>query len=382
MDSEQLAAIRDISGAATRLHNAVTPNFPQHILDDLNKVLNNLETYRNLDHSLINVLSDLSENEDHLQCYNDRQYPEIAKNISNSYVIYFKNAGIFKVYSPDELSILQGHLRTRPPLKNTNEIYEVVNKESPQKIIIIIDGLIENELNKIKDYVYAFFKAYNCELDKEKDVISYKNPVTNNLEILVNGIYANNYNDKKQFVEKLLSYIEAEERKKGKISLDLDKINHHKYSDIPGADMIIIPEKRQNISTALSQILQYATTQNYNSPGGITINIHNNGDGVIAIGNDNNVSNSNTENKIATVKNNEIQTFVNYIKSSSPSWYTEGKYISIGLLHKYFGKITKSRMSCSIFSKKCRGVLFEKAISNTIDGKSVRQVILWNIADL
>lgn len=383
MDHQQISQIQNFSNAATQILDSDVQSYPQHILDDMAALLNKIETYENLDHSLIHVLKDLSENEDHLQCYDDIQYPDIAKNINNSYVIYFKNAGIFKVYSPEELNTLQGHLRTRPPLKNTNEIYEIVSKESPQKIIIIIDGTIENELNKIKDYVYAFFKTYNGELDRDKDVISYKNPVTNNLEILVNGIYANNYNDKKQFVEKLLSYIEVEERKKGKISLDLDKIKHHKYSEIPGADMIIIPEKRQNISTVISQILQYATTpQNYNSSNvGITINIHNNGDGIIAIGNDNNVTTKNIS-TAASLKKNDIQIFVDYIKSSHPSWYKEEEYVDISYLHRHFMKITKSKISCGMFSKKCKGILFGKSVVNTVDGKSVRQVMLRNIEDL
>lgn len=378
MDTETLA---DFDGLNNIVERARGRNLPQHVLNALEIAFAEVNSYRNLDHDLIKVLNDLKE-EDNITCYTDRQYSEVANNLDNSYVIYFKNAGMFKVYDPDELNTLQNQLNTRRPLRNTNEIYEVVGKEQPQKIIIIIDGSIDNELNKIKDYVYTFFKGYNGELDKEKDVISYRNPVTNNLEILVNGIYANNYDDKKKAIETLLKYIEAEERKKGKISLDLDKINHHKYSDIPGADMFIIPEKRINVSTSLQSIfMQHVSTLQDCKPlsGGITINIHN--DGVLAIGNDNVVSGS-TTNVVKASKKDDIQAFVNYVKTNKPSWYKEGEYVTISDFHRQFLKITKSKITCSIFSKKCKDIFFSKSVNNTIDGVSARRIMLWKISDL
>lgn len=95
-----------------------------------------------------------------------------------------------------------------------------------------------------------------------------------------------------------------------------------------------------------------------------------------------NINNDYGNKKAILNEYDDIQTFIDYIKLEHPSWYTEEEYIDISHLHRHFIKITKSKISCGMFSKKCKGILFGKSVVNTVEGKSVRQVVLWKINDL
>lgn len=352
--------------------------YPEYLIDNLIKVQLETQAYKGLDHALIQVLKELSEI-DKMPIYQKNQYSEVMKNIDNtSFVILFKNAGLFKVYTPTILEqYLHGQMITNREFKKTSEIYEVVDRKRPQKIIIIIDGSIENELNKIREYIFTFFSKYADSLDK-KDIVSFKNPITKNLEILVNGMYVKNYEDKELIINNLLSYIESEEQKM-ESSLDIGKIAPRRMCEIPNADIFLIPQKKDILdSSALDIIHKYISdTSNCVLLNG-SINIINVTNSIIG---NNNINNIGTTTDVDTEKDN-IETFVNFIKENKPTWYLEGKWIFISELYSKFQETCDSDITIANFSKNGIDVLFTKRETRRINKKQGRAVLLKKYKDL
>lgn len=356
-----------------------TEGYPEHLIDNLIKVQLETQAYKGLDHALIQVLKELSEI-DKMPIYQKNQYSEVMKNIDNtSFVIFFKNAGLFKVYTPTILEqYLHGQIITTREFKKTSEIYEVVDRKRPQKIIIIIDGSIENELNKIREYIFTFFSKYADSLDK-KDIVSFKNPITKNLEILVNGMYVKNYEDKELIISNLLSYIESEEQKI-ESSLDIGKIAPRRMCEIPNADIFLIPQKKDILdASALDIIHKYISdTSNCVLLNG-SINIINVTNSIIGSNNKNN--NIGTIIEIDNDKD-DLQTFLNYIKDNKPAWYLEGKWIFISELYNKFQETCDSDITIANFSKNGIDVLFTKRETRRINKKQGRAVLLKKYKDL
>ncbi len=358
-------------------------NYPDHLLESLIKLRDDTASYNELDHALISLLKDLSSI-DNTPIYQKNQYSEIVNKIDEtSFVIYFKRAGIFKVYPPNTLQqYMHGQVASYPELRRDNEIYEVVSKKNPQKIIIIIDGSIEEELTKIRDYVFEFFSKYNGTLDK-KDILSFKNPITKNLEILVNGMYVKNYEDKEILIRQLLDYIEEEERKK-KYPLDIGKIEPRRLCEIPGADMFLIPQKRDEITKTVDTLLSYVSNINgCKLIGGNTININ-----IINSNNTNsNIGNTETNSTLVVHESegsttNDIDMFIDHIKENEPDWYVGGKWIFINVLYEHFVEICGLNINKNTFSKIGMNKLFTKRDNKYMDKKKGRAVLLIKIDKL
>lgn len=362
------------------IDECINAGYPKSLIDMLNQFKAAELEYATLDKKLVDILRDLSDIEK-TPLYENAEYSRVMQNIdASSYVISFKTAGLFKIYTPEMLSTL--NMQANSQFKGVNEIYEVVNRDSRQKIIIIIDGSVENEVEKIKNYVIAFFEKQRDKLHKD-DLISYKNPTTGNFEMMINR-FVNNFTEKKEIVTKLVSFISEEEDRVGGTTNIEWKISCKTISNIPNADVFPIPSKR-GMSINPKDWIPYHVQASPNATNVINIyNITGDNNTIGTIGNDNNVT---TVEKNHTIKNkepskNDVQTFVDFIKNKRPSWYKEGEYIKINDLYRYFINVTKSNKSCSMFSKKFKGILFSKSILNTIDGVNARRVMLWDITDL
>jgi len=387
---------------------------PETVLSNLNEVMKNMETlmevlpknlfdellqfkfkydsYLDLDQNLIEILEGTSGDNgvDGSQLYDRDDYTQIANNIHNtSTVIYFKSANMFKVYTPEAIrEHFSNQLRCN--YKKTDEIYEIVDRSRPQKVIIVIDGSIENELNKIRDYVYAFFNSHIKTTIHKEDIVSFKNPKNGNLEILVNGLYVKNYLEKEIIIKKLLDYIEDKERLI-KSPINLAKIEMRRKTDIPGTDSFLIPERKQIIGKNTTEYLtQYISQVGNCLEIGGTVNI-------TIMGNVTNVKNMKGNLYVAdTVVNNnvnmvdepdvnnldDIDIFVERIKQTKPNWYTAGKWIHISVLYNNFIETTSSNMNVIKFSTKSKKRLFSARASRTIDGKSGRAVLLYDYEKL
>jgi len=349
--------------------------YPKSLIDQLVQSQVDATTYKGLDHDLIRALKDLCV-EDNTKVYEKNKYIEVTKTIdSNSFVIYFKKAGIFKVYSPEKLkNYFHGQVSTRHNLKET-DIYEVVDRNHPQKIIVIIDGSIREELTKIRDYVYTYFSRYDDTLDR-KDIITLEDPLTKTLEILVNGLYVKNYEDKETFIRGLLKYIEDEERKIG-FPFDLRKIETWRVSDIPNTDMYLIPQKKNNNNNNNIELMHkyVSSVQNCRLLGNTVININintnvnsNNVNSTSIVGNSNLVQESET--------NDDLQVFIDYIKENKPSWYTPNKWIFTTDIYDKFIEICNSNMTKNKFSRDGQGILFSKKENKYIQNKQGRAMLL------
>jgi hypothetical protein len=269
---------------------------------------------------------------------------------------------------------------TRPILKKTTDVYELVDNNRPQKIIIIVDGSIKKELAKIREYIFAFFEQHDICLDK-KDIIAFQDPVTNNLEILINGIYVENYKNKEIFIRKLLQYIEVKERDVG-FSFELDKIKTWKPSEIDGAEMYRIPQRKHNLdSTKLDHLPEYITNiQNCRLlDGSITIIINNN------INGNNNKNNISVGTHVVTNSptvvdvndtNDIIQEFATYIKNNKPKWYTPNKWMFTNTLYEHFIETMDTDMTKNTFSKNGIDILFSKRGDKYIDSVKGRSLLL------
>lgn len=343
--------------------------YPEHIINQLIKIQADAKTYNELDHELIKVLTELSEC-DKVPLYNT---PSDAINNINesSYIIYFKKAGMFKVYTPTILQqYFHGQLATI--LKKNTEIYEVVDRSKPQKILIIIDGSIENELNKIRDYIFNYFHRYDNALNLS-DIISFKNPITKNLEILINGMYVKNYEDKEKFINQLLKYIEDEERKL-KFSFDLGKIEPRRFCEIPDVDMVLVPQRKE-CTSSVDTILKYVsnTTDCRLLGGNVTINVNN------IIGNHNTIKNVN--NSVVYDDSgddlDDIQKFINYLLTNEPEWYKPGKWVHISELYEKFIEICSSSITITKFSKEAMDKLYSRRDNRRINNKQGRAVLLF-----
>jgi len=356
----------------------VAAGYPKSYIKMLNDCKNAELEYAALDKKLVDILKDLSDVE-RTPLYENSEYSEVIKNIdASSYVISFKTAGLFKIYTPEMLSTL--NMQANSQFKGVNEIYEVVNRDSRQKIIIMIDGSVENEVEKIKNYVMAFFEKQQDKLHGD-DIISYRNPATGRFEMMINR-FVNNFNEKKEIVTKLISFISEEEDKIGGTTNIECKITCRTVSNIPNTDLFPIPSKRgMNINPMdwLPHHVQ-ALPNSTNVFNIFNITGENNN---IAIGNDNNVANiEKTITKSSKHKKNDVQIFVEYIKNNKPTWYKENEYIKISDLYEQFKKVTKSTVLCNMFSKKFKNILFSESVLITVDGVSARRVMLWNIGDL
>lgn len=352
--------------------------YPKSVIDSVVKARDDIVAYDALDKKLIEILKDLSSIEK-TPLYETVEYSEVIKSIdSSSYVISFKNAGLFKVYTPEMLSTL--NMQANSQFKGVNEIYEVVNRDSRQKIIIMIDGSVENEVEKIKNYVMAFFKKQQDMLHDD-DIISYRNPITGDFEMMINR-FVNNYNEKKEIVSKLTTFIGEEEEKIGGTTKMESKISYRTISNIKNADIFPIPAKRGLNINPIDWLPHHVQASSNPSNSTNVFNIFNITGENIAIGNDNNVSNIEKTVTRQPKQKNDIQIFVEYIKNNKPSWYKEGNYVKISDLYEQFKKVTRSTILCNMFSKKVKNILFSESVVNTIDGINARRAMLWNISDL
>jgi len=325
-----------------------------------------------LDKDLIEMLKELTQT-DKLELYSKEEYPNVINKIDNkSCVIYFKRANIFKVYPPQKLQeYFFGQISTA--LRHKDDIYEVVNRDNPQKIIIIIDGSIESELNKIRNYIFSFLTQNIYPELKQTDITIFKNNM-GNLEILINGIYVKNYSEKEAIIKQLLDYIENEE-KNVESPVQLGKIGARQIKELHNADTFLIPERKVCVENYLSEPL-HKYVSNIKDCKPITIN---NVINIVNTGNNNHilVNTGNIDISDNNDETDELTNFINFIKDTKPKWYKAGTWMFISELYDKFKEVCDSTMSVNKFSRQSHGLLFTKKEVKYIDKKQGRAVLLF-----
>jgi len=348
------------------------------ILEKVQTMIDDAQQRSKLDKDLINLLHCLSES-DGSKLYQKKEYSEIISKIDkSSVVIYFKKANVFKVYTPQTLeSYFIGQSNTA--LKNKGDIYEVVNKNTPQKIIILIDASISSDLNKIRDYIFKFLTLKVCPDLNESDLTIFNNHQTKHLEILINGIYVNNYEEKEVIIKQLIDYIENEEMNKEN-PLDIGKIEPRRVKEFTDAEVFLIPDRKictaNNTYDPLRKYVSNVNNCRALTIEGNTINIINvSGDNntILLNGDQNNLVSPEEPENI-----DEIQDFIYHIKETKPLWYKEGSWMLINALYTKFKEFCDSSISVNKFSRDTHLRLFKKKDVKYINKKQGRVVLLYS----
>lgn len=347
------------------------------MIEKLQNMIDDAHQRSKLDKDLINLLQSLSE-VDGSKLYQKKEYSEIMSKIDkSSVIIYFKKANVFKVYTPQTLeSYFIGQSNTA--LKNKGDIYEVVNKNTPQKIIILIDGSISSDLHKIRDYIFKFLTLKVCPDLNESDLTIFNNHQTKHLEILINGIYVNSYEEKEVIIKQLIDYIETEEMNKEN-PLDIGKIEPRRVKEFTDAEVFLIPERKVCVENNKYESLKKYVSNINNCRAltiqGSTINIINvqGGTNTILVNGDQHNESLNEESDTI----DDIQNFIDYIKHDKPSWYKGGSWVFINTLYEKFGDFCDSNMNINKFSRGVHTKLFKKKATKYINKKQGRAVLLF-----
>jgi len=341
------------------------------VFDSVTKVIDN---YESIDQNMITRLNDIFSND----LIKKEKFADIVKAIGQgSTVVYFKSAQLFKVYKKSELeSLLGGQLRTI--YKQLHDSYEVVSNDSKQKIIILGDVSLSDNIESIKTYIAQFMISEGITTFTHNDIVCYKGK--DSIEIIINDYYVENQTEHDEIVKKLLNYIFQQE-KNTKI---VQKINTSSYSEFEGVKMVSMPSDKQLLATKyieplLTMISNVHQCSGYRSH--ITLNVTNiindNSDNSVNTTNDHSVNNS-----INVTSLDPIKQFIDHIKNTKPVWYKSGKWIFIKDMFDHFKETTDSDMTINKFSREAFNKLYVKKENRYINKNQGRAILLIKFQDL
>jgi len=253
--------------------------------NDLMMILAKLDSYNELDHKFREILTQLAQHDNTENLIDAKSYSNIAETVTpNSTVIYFKTAGKIRVYQGNEFTeLFQNRLRTN--YRGKDEIYEVVDDNRPQKIVIVVDSRDSLELEKIKKYIIEYTKQNDHRVNMD-DLLVFDDKSASTFDIVINNVQVANCQEKKLFTEGLLKYVESQE-KNTNLS---NKMIKRPLPDVKGANIVKIPELKDLVGMSTGEeIKAYLTKFGDGVVYHITINnIVNNGN---IPGNDINIKN-------------------------------------------------------------------------------------------
>jgi len=324
-----------------------------YVKDTFNAMVKAFDNYESIDKEMVAKLTGIFK--DSLE---KKDAFDMAQAIDEgSTIVYFKSAQLFKVYKKEELmSLLDGHLRT--VFKHFNQSFEVVPNNSEQKIIIMGDITLVDQIDHIKKYILQFMIDKGVDDFKNDDIVCFKNESTNMIEIVINNYYVNNSSERNEIIQDLLKYILKMEKNSNmtrKLGYMPDCI------EFENADVVSMPSEKQLLNEdtkfieMVDRMVRHTSKCSKLVKNGNTyiINLYNN---VETINNIEYVENLNIN------SNDKIGNFVDYLQTNKPSWYKEGGLIDKQVLYdKYieqFGDITRVLFTTSfknkIFSKEIR----------------------------
>jgi len=312
------------------LENGIDDTF-KDVFGAVTDVINN---YESIDKEMVERLKDIFSND----LVKKEKFADIIKAIDQgSTVVYFKSAQLFKVYKKTELeSLLGGQIRTI--YKQLNESYEVVPNDSKQKIIILGDVSLADNIERIKTYIVSFMISEGIDEFTDNDIVCYKGK--DSIEIIINDYYVENQMEHDEIVKKLLHYIFQQE-KNTKI---VQKINTLSYSEFDGVKMVSMPSDKQLLATKYIEPL-LTMISNVNQCSGFRSQINLNVTNIIT---DNSVHNHTIIHESANNTEN-VYSFIKYIRDNKPEWYLEDEWVKkdiiINQYNDLYDDITKRAFS-------------------------------------
>jgi len=290
-----------------------------------------IDNYESIDKEMVELLHTIFNDD----LNRKDAYEEVVKSVEEgSIIVYFKSAQLFKIYKKDDIiNLLDGQLRTN--YKHIRESYEIIPKNSEQKLIIMGDISLLDKLDSIKEYIRKFMINKGINEFKAEDIICFKNSKTDMLEIVINNYYVNNSEERNIIVHDLLAYI-VDMEKNNTLSRKLGPPSG--YSDIKGVDIITMPSEKQliNENTNFIEMVDRLVRNTTNCS-----NLNRNGNTYIVnvIGVQNNaetINHTETTNIVVSEDDNNVNNFVTYIKDTEPEWYKEGKWIKKDILYNQY----------------------------------------------
>jgi hypothetical protein len=304
-----------------------------------------VENYKSIDKQMVELLHSIFSN----GLNKKDAYEEVVKSVEEgSVIVYFKSAQLFKVYKKDDIiNLLDGQLRT--DYKHIQDSYEVIPKNSEQKIIIMGDVSLLDKLDSIKEYIRTFMINKGINEFKVDDIICFKNTKTDMLEIIINNYYVNNSEERNIIVHDLLAYI---------VDIEKNNIMSRKlgppsgYSDIKGVDIITMPSEKQLINEEtrfvemIDRLVRRTDACTKIVKEGNIYNVYIQNADVI---NNGDIVNNNSDCTLSTTSNDYVYDFIKHIREIEPDWYIENTWIKKDILYdnyiSLYGEITKKAFS-------------------------------------
>lgn len=332
----------------------------------LQQLIEAADNYNSIDKQMVEILKEQFAD----TLMKKAELMEAMKTIENgSVIVYFKSAQLFKIYKKDDIeTLLGGQLKTL--YKNVGMTYEVIPNNMGQKIIMIGEGSIVDNIDKIKSYVVSFMKNKGVVEFDEKDITCYKDDKNDgNVEIIINNYYVRNSAERDEIIKELLSYITKNE-KSNKLAM---RLGTDTYSVIEGTTMLATPTGKQIIGKyvdpdrgLVSNTLNCHQIQKNGDAYTIVYNIYNINQTAEIINNGtiNNITNvPQPEDEIDECKDSQ---FVTHIKNNHPEWYKEDEWVEKEVIYNHYVEIC-GYVSKKVFTSGMKDVIFTEETRKRIN---------------
>lgn len=311
-----------------------------------------------------------TKNNNQIILYDD--FPNKMEHIPNdALIIYIKKAQLYKVYNSNNLGdfINDNNTHFSKPHK-FGTAYEVVRDSHPQRLMIIMNDIEDENLDEIKARILEYIEQ-NKDFSNTtiKDLKTYSDDIST--EFMLSNIHLTDMAAKELFIERFIRFM----RKKGESEL-ANKIQvKPPPSDVEGVRFYKLPGSKTelDIHNKMNLVDQLVTSTKH-------VVIHN-----TYIYNDNSVNNNNVNNSINNVVKNvtknstkrpvkkTLKTFYQHIYDDKPDWYKENTFVLIDIIEReyrnYFNDETTSK---NVISKKLNGSLFTgKTRVNNVNKKKL-----------
>lgn len=299
----------------------------------LEDVLQSVQKYCELDHEFANILRELSANNKHSSELQEmEQYQSAIKDVPpESTIIYFKEAGLFRVYSDEEFErTFACHVGT---YFRGRKVYEIVDNNRPQRIFMLVNTRDIEELEKVQSYITSFLEIKQII----GEVTIYDNGAT--YEIIIDYV-VQNIGERLTFIHELTVHISNVENDPN----CSQKITQHEKTDFTTAMMALLPHDKALISGVLNQ---YITRGIGNSKLPNTTHAHN-----VAI---------------------NVDAFINHLQNNC-EWYVQGKTIPYDVLYNEYRMFEGDDVQKGTFSKKYQDTLYTKAKRAQVKGKRIQMI--------
>lgn len=358
-------------------------------MDMFAKFIKTKDKRSKLDKELVNHIKSMFK-EGCVKDNKQKHYQTLLKDLQDEdIIIYFKEADKLVLY--ETTHIMDFIIR----FDASDNIYEVVNNDKPQKIIIVGDSSINSDIKKVKRIIVDFMKKKNLEVSSD-DIFVFDNTVENKTEFLITSVCVNDEKEKREFINDLIKYINKNVKDGDKIVKKLKKkmlvpdINpeiddmsscHISFSSngkkLLGYEDEYIPKRLLRNADMFKKFL-VSNVKNCNNlnPSVVNVNIvqnivHNDKCNV-SIGNDNIITNTTGKDKYKSI--------LKELKKKKPSWYKHSIDLKKREVFKHFkSDFPDYDLSEAPFWKEMKNYIVHSEERVQMDGKRYYCVILKKI---